>query len=277
VAEGGLHLVAVVGLFLALPLLPWWGAIAAGLLYAGSITWNHNSIAHNFVHNPYFRSPALNRGFALILSLTLGYSQTDYYYDHLRHHAGNSDRPDDKGQTLDPFSIYRFGRNGRPENLPRYVFSSYVRDTATGPDPFVGPRRQLDCKWGRFEMACVVVLYGALAILDWRAVLIMVPFNYLGHSLSALNGFYEHYRGNPDEPLAWGVSSYGALYNLLWMNNGYHAEHHYRPRQHWTRMKELHRQIAAQQQAKGVHVMCLPHALGFLERKSQARDMRSTA
>jgi fatty acid desaturase len=97
----------------------------------------------------------------------------------------------------------------------------------------------------------------------------MAPFNYLGHSLSALNGYYEHYRGNPDEPMAWGVSSYNWLYNLLWMNNGYHAEHHYRPGQHWTKMKELHGLIAARQKAKGVHVMRLPHALGFLERAAR--------
>jgi fatty acid desaturase len=277
VAAGMLHLAAIVGLFLIFPLLPWWGVIACGLLYAYSITWNHNSIAHNFVHNPYFTSPALNRGFALILSLTLGYSQTDYHYDHLRHHAGNSDRPDDKGETLDPFSIYRFGRGGQAENVLRYMFASYMRDTATGPDPFIGPRRQLDRKWGKFEMACVVVFYGALAILDWHFVVCMLLFNYLGHSLSALNGFYEHFRGNPDVPMAWGVSSYSALYNWLWMNNGYHAEHHYRPKQHWTKMKELHRQIADQQKAAGVHVLRVQHALGFLERKSQARDMRSTA
>lgn len=277
VAEGILHLAAVVGLFLVFPLLPWWGVIVAGLLYAYSISWNHNSIAHNFVHNPYFASPALNRAFALLLSLTLGYAQTDYHYDHLRHHAGNSDRPDGKGHTLDPFSIYRFGRNGAPENMLRYVFSSYVRDTATGPDPFIGPRRQLDRKWGRFEMACVILFYGVLAFLDWRFVLCMLPFNYLGHSLSALNGYYEHYRGNPDEPMAWGVSSYGWLYNVLWMNNGYHAEHHYRPKQHWTKMKELHGLIAEQQKAKGVHVMRLPHALGFLEPAPRADEARSAA
>jgi fatty acid desaturase len=277
VAEGLLHLAAIVALFLVFPLLPWWGVIAAGLLYAYSITWNHNSVAHNFVHNPYFVSPALNRGFALVLSLTLGYSQTDYHYDHLRHHAGNSDRPDEKGHTLDPFSIYRFGRDGQPENLLRYMFASYVRDTATGPDPFIGPRRQLDRKWGKAEMAAVLLFYGALAILDWRFVACMLPFNYLGHSLSALNGYYEHYLGNPDQPMAWGVSSYHPLYNLLWMNNGYHAEHHYRPKQHWTRMKELHRQIADQQKAAGVHVMRVPHALGFVMRAPQAQTQRSTA
>ena len=66
-------------------------------------------------------------------------------------------------------------------------------------------------------------------------------------------------------PLAWGVSSYHRLYNWLWFNNGYHAEHHYRPRVHWTEMKALHDQLADAQKAAGTHVIAMPHALGFLE------------
>ena len=76
----------------------------------------------------------------------------------------------------------------------------------------------------------------------------------VGHALSALNGYYEHLGANPDEPLAWGVSTYNRLYNLLWMNNGYHAEHHYRPGVHWTRMAALRREISDRQKAAGTHV-----------------------
>ena len=66
-------------------------------------------------------------------------------------------------------------------------------------------------------------------------------------------------------PLAWGVSWYHRLYNWLWFNNGYHAEHHYRPRVHWTRMKQLHEQIAEEQRNAGVRVIAPPHAIGFLD------------
>lgn len=41
----------------------------------------------------------------------------------------------------------------------------------------------------------------------------MVPFYYFGHSLSSLNGYYEQFQGNPDAPIAWGVSAYNKLYN----------------------------------------------------------------
>jgi hypothetical protein len=61
------------------------------------------------------------------------------------------------------------------------------------------------------------------------------------------------------------VSTYHRLYNLIWFNNGYHAEHHYRPRTHWTKMRALHAQIETQQHEEGVRVIRPPHALGFLD------------
>ena len=70
---------------------------------------------------------------------------------------------------------------------------------------------------------------------------------------------------SPASPIAWGVSSYHRLYNLVWFNNGYHAEHHYRPRVHWTEMKQLREQIKSEQEIAGTRVIVPPHALGFLD------------
>src|SRR4029077_2372419 len=51
-------------LFFAFPRLPWWALLPLGLVWSISISWNINGISHNFLHNPYFRSPALNRCFS---------------------------------------------------------------------------------------------------------------------------------------------------------------------------------------------------------------------
>ena len=72
--------------------------------------------------------------------------------------------------------------------------------------------------------------------------LYFLPFFYLGHCFSYLNGYYRHYGANPDKPIAWGVSSYGKIYNWLFFYNGYHAEHHFRPKVHWTKMEAFRRQ-----------------------------------
>jgi fatty acid desaturase len=65
------------------------------------------------------------------------------------------------------------------------------------------------------------------------------------------------------------VSTYGRIYNWVFLFNGYHAEHHYRPKVHWTKMTALHRQIAEQQRREGVAVISWAHFLGFLDPKTQ--------
>ena len=59
------------------------------------------------------------------------------------------------------------------------------------------------------------------------------------------------------------MSSYHKFYNWLWFNNGYHAEHHFRPKMHWTLMEQFHRKIADEQRREGVRVITPPHALGL--------------
>ena len=98
-----------------------------------------------------------------------------------------------------------------------------------------------------------------MGVANWHFIVFFLPFYYFGHCLSYLNGYFLHYGGNPDKPIAWGVSSYHKLYNWLWFNNGYHAEHHFRPKMHWTKMHEFHRKIAEEQRREGVRVIMPPH------------------
>ena len=73
-----LALVQAVVLFV-LPSIP---VIAIGLW------WNANTISHNFIHRPFFRSRILNRVFAVYLSLLLGFPYAAWRTRHLAHHAG---------------------------------------------------------------------------------------------------------------------------------------------------------------------------------------------
>jgi fatty acid desaturase len=263
---GLLHFTYLLGIFAAFPFMPWPLRIAAGLLYAISISWSINSISHNFIHNPFFVSPILNTLFSYLLSVTNGFSQAMYNFIHMRHHSGNMDRPDAKGDTVDPISIYRHGRDGKAENVWIYSALSFFRDDPPAIYRAIKAKRPIEARWALIELAVLLAFIGCLSLYDWRFVLAMAPFYYLGHSLSALNGYYEHAAGNPDLPLAWGVSSYNPWYNLTWMNNGYHAEHHYRPGVHWTRMHALHMQVAEQQRAAGLKTLSWPHVFGFMDR-----------
>ncbi|MFK3791722.1 MULTISPECIES: fatty acid desaturase family protein [Pseudomonas] len=258
------HFAFVLWLVLDFHALSWWIIIPAALLYAVSLSWSINSISHNQIHNAYFTPSWMNRAFDLLLSVTIGFSQTLYRDIHNRHHRGNSDLPDASGKTVDPLSIYLHGKNGQPDNPWAYTFLSFFRDDPKEIYQQMQRKRPDDARWVKVEIAVTVVFYLALALFDWHAVLVLLPFWYLGQSLSSLNGYYEHLGGNPDLPIAWGVSSYSPLYNLIWMNNGYHAEHHYRPKMHWTKVKAFHRQIREEQRAAGVKVIPVSHGLGFL-------------
>lgn len=265
---GLLHLAFVLWLVAGFAGRPLWANALAGLLYAYAASWNINSVAHNFLHTPYFRSRTLNRCFSVLESLALGFSQTFYAWVHLRHHEGNSDRPGPDGRTRDWLSIYRYGRDGAPEPVWSYVLKGPLRIEGDAAGA-VRLRRPRAARFGRFEVAAVLFFVGCGLVYDWRAILFLLPFYYLGQCLSQLNGYYEHFNGNPAEPMAWGVSTYARLYNWAWFRNGYHAEHHYRPRLHWTRLADLHRAIAAEQRAAGVHVIGTSHALGFVARANR--------
>lgn len=72
---------------------------AAGLLMFPSIPlvaiglwWNANTVAHNFIHQPFFRSSVLNRAYSCALSGVLGFPQTVWRRRHLAHHGGRPPR-----------------------------------------------------------------------------------------------------------------------------------------------------------------------------------------
>ncbi len=101
---------------------------------------------------------------------------------------------------------------------------------------------------------------------NWRYfVYFYLPSFYLGWVISYAEGYLEHHGGQPGNPFANSVSSYNRLYNLLWFNNGYHQEHHWDPKVHWTRMHDLHQHILPQMQANGTRVLRGPHLTGLIE------------
>jgi Fatty acid desaturase len=57
-------------------------------LIALGLWWNANTIAHNFIHRPFFRAAVVNRLFSAALSVLLGIPQTLWRDRHLAHHAG---------------------------------------------------------------------------------------------------------------------------------------------------------------------------------------------
>src|SRR5467141_865875 len=163
-------------------------------------------------------------------------------------------------------NINRNGHDGEAESPWRYVFLSFFRDDVGAIRRELRKRGNGDVFWGNLELAAFATALLIMFFFNWRYVIFfMVPFWYLGHCFSYLNGYYRHYGANPDKPIAWGVSSYGKIYNWLFFYNGYHAEHHFRPKVHWTKMEAFRQSIAELQKEEGVRTIKRAHMLGFLD------------
>ena len=52
-----------------------------------------------------------------------------------------------------------------------------------------------EVSWAKFEVVCYVTFIILGFLLNWKFMLFLIPFNYLGNCLSSLNGFYEHFGG----------------------------------------------------------------------------------
>ena len=274
VAAGLFHLAYFLGLYFLYPYAPLWVMLILGFIYSLMINANVNGVSHNFIHNPFFRSQLLNRIFGVIESVACCFSQTYYDVVHMQHHKGNADRPDENGETIDWISIYKHGHDGEAENPWGYVFLSFFRDNPGAIKRELAKRGKVELRWGNIELAVFITVLMTMAVIvptkpihfiNWRFMLFFLPFFYLGHCFSYLNGYFRHYGANPDKPIAWGVSSYGKIYNWLFFYNGYHAEHHFRPKVHWTKMEKFRQGIADLQKREGVRTIKRAHMLGFLD------------
>jgi hypothetical protein len=204
--EGALLAVGVAGFRLGAAALP------MALLGAMGLWWTSNTISHNHLHAPLFRSRALNRAFSLYLSVLLGIPQSVWRERHLRHHAGVHAR----------------------RRAPRLAT---VIETGV-------------------ELLLIAALWAALAA-RFPAFFFAgyLPGYAAGLLLCQAQGHFEHAGAGEA-----GISHYGLVYNLFWLNDGYHVEHHRHPTEHWTRLPLRRAPIA--------RVSALPPVLRWAERAS---------
>jgi fatty acid desaturase len=264
--------------FLYFDSLSWWLLVPAFLAVAGSYCWNMQSISHNFIHNPFFSNSWLNRAYSVLLTLDIGVPHVLYHHYHMNHHFGDNDAKRPDGTTKDWSSIYRYGKGSDPEGFLKYILASFFRVE-------VGPVLRVVARHGRAEMLqtavealVLAVFWAVLALVNWKYFLCFyLPSYYLGWVMSYAEGYLEHYGAQPGNPYANSVSSYNRLYNLLWFNNGYHQEHHWDPKMHWTRMKDLHEKIRGQLIRNRTRMLAGPHLTALVEDFFRRRQQTASA
>jgi fatty acid desaturase len=252
--------------FLDFANLSWWVLVPAFIAIMWSYCWNLQCISHNFIHNPYFANPWLNRAFSVLETLALGVPHVFYHHYHMNHHWGDNDAKGPDGTTKDWSSIYRHSKDDHPEAFWRYCLVSFFRVA-------LGPLLRVVARHGYKEVlqaSVETVVLGAfwltMIMVNWKYFLFFyLPSYYLGWVLSYAEGYLEHFGCQPGNYFANSVSSYNWLYNFLWFNNGYHQEHHWDPKVHWTKMRQLSKQIEPQMQANHTRILRGPHITALIE------------
>jgi fatty acid desaturase len=227
-----------------------WGTVPGlvSLLVGGLCTvlncMNYQCIAHSFIHHPFFTSTRANQFFSVVSTLALLAPQTLYRVHHLEHHRFNNDRPDpETRQTRDGSSTYRYSRQpGREENILVYAFWGPLR--VDYGYLYRRAKRNGDAFAIWIETAAIGGYMSLLALLNGRGLFFFyLPCLYFGQAFALAHNYAEHHGAQPGNRLTDSVSCYGRLYNLLWFNEGYHQEHHFRPQVHWTKTPQLRAQM----------------------------------
>jgi fatty acid desaturase len=244
----------------------WWLLAPAWVAIAFAYWWNLQCISHNFIHNPFFTSRWLNRAYSLLESIAIGVPQILYHHYHMNHHWGDSDKKGPDGKTKDWSSIYRHSRNDEPENFWHYTLVSFFRIETSEVIGTVVRHGRGQVIQMIVEAAAIGAFWGVMLWWDWQYFLLYyLTSYYAGWALSYAEGYLEHYKCQPGNPFANSVSSYNGLYNLLCFNNGFHQEHHWDPKKHWTVMEEVHEKIKPQLIANRTRILRGPHLTTFFE------------
>ena len=87
-------------------------------------------------------------------------------------------------------------------------------------------RNKGDAFWGIFEIVAFISFFALGFFLNWKFMLFFLPFYYFGHCLSYLNGYYLHYGGDTDQPIAVvaGQVGYGSEYSFSRAFTRFHGQ-----------------------------------------------------
>lgn len=270
------------------PQLSW---IWHGLVLLAFQWYNLLVISHQFTHTPWFTSEKLNTGVSILNSMNTGQSMTDYYLSHVHnHHRFNNDRHSSHKPARDWTSTFRGGKMGSHVSLFRYAFINTIPIMVSMLREVVAIHRwwrvgcneqdllsllsRNDTKRSAqlFQMQLErIARFCALAVLiaiSWQwALIVYIPVLYLSLCLFNLQNYYEHVGALPECPYSNSVSYYGKIYNFFTYNDGYHQEHHLRPRTHWRDLPKV-RDIADGKLDRIERVISpVPAIIGFFYRR----------
>jgi hypothetical protein len=93
--------------------------------------------------------------------------------------------------------------SSEPENPWSYVFLSFFRNNPAAIARDLKKRGRSELSWGNIALASFANTLFVMFLFNWGYVIFFfLPFSYLGHCFSYLNGYFRHYGADPDNPIA---------------------------------------------------------------------------
>lgn len=242
---------ALVGLQIARPeLAPYLFWVSAYFALACGV------MAHNHNHCPTFKSKQANETFGIILSVFYGYPTFAWIPTHnLNHHKFVN-------KAGDATITWRYSKKHSFWVALIYPFvSSYYQSAPT--KEFIDKAREKNPKLYRRILIQYFTWIGAHAALlstsiwlhglklgfqTW-ALCCLIPALFALWTIMLFN-YEQHVNADPWSEHNHSRSFSSPTLNFLLFNNGYHAAHHEYPGVHWTKLKELHHEMAPQIDAR---------------------------
>lgn len=213
---------------------PWALALwcVLGIVPKGCVcAWNHH---HQ--HVPVFHATLLNRLLELMYGLQTGATGNAWLLHHsLGHHVTYLDQSSDQSRWL--------RRDGTKMHIAEYslavALTAYPRAWAVG--------RRYPRHRRTFLLMGLLTLTVVVAALVHRPLPALLVF-VLPAVISLIGtawATYAHHAGKSTDSVFANCNNVTMpLYNLVTGNLGYHAAHHYRSGVHWSKLPELHKEIA---------------------------------
>jgi fatty acid desaturase len=207
-------------------------------------------IAHNHNHSPTFDNRRTNAWFSAWMSIWYGVPIFGWIPTHNQNHHKFLNGPGDTTIT------WRYFRRNSALSLLSYFFVSnrfqgpsiraYVQHARREHPALL---REIALQIATLLSAHALMLGAALARSGLRAGLMLYGVAFLAQSLYAwwamyFINFVQHVDCDPSSRYDHSRNFVGKLGNWLTFNAGYHTAHHERAGLHWSKLPELHRELA---------------------------------
>lgn len=228
-------LLFAVDLTLYLAVDAWWALLlwfGLGILPKACVC----AFNHHHQHVPVFHAAWANRLLELIYALHTGVTSQAWVLHHsLGHHVNYLDQAKDESRWMRP--------DGTP--MAEFEYSLDVMVTAYPRAFGVGRRYPKQRRLFLAMLAVTLALVAALVAyrpLPGLVIFVLAPtFSLFGTAWAT----YCHHAGRSTESHFVACNNIlQGMYNKLTGNLGYHTAHHYKPGIHWSRLPQLHDEIA---------------------------------